>query len=54
MEIKKFTPTTKKEIEMIYEMYEGLIKKVTAPILCDEALTEGSYSKIGNRARQSG
>lgn len=28
MEIKKFSPTTKKEIEMIYEMYEGLIKKL--------------------------
>lgn len=46
MEIKKFTPTTKKEIEMIYEMYEGLIKKVTAPILCDEALTEDCLHEV--------
>lgn len=46
MEIKKFSPTTKKEIEMIYEMYEGLIKKVTAPILCDEALTEDCLHEV--------
>lgn len=46
MEIKKFSPTTKKEIEMIYEMYEGLIKKVTAPILCDAALTEDCLHEV--------
>ncbi len=46
MEIKKFTPGTKKEIEMIYEMYEGLIKKVTAPILCDDALTEDCLHEV--------
>lgn len=46
MEVKKFTPGTKKEIEMIYEMYEGLIKKVTAPILCDNALTEDCLHEV--------
>jgi len=40
MEIKKFTPATKKEVEMIYEMYEGLIRKVAASVLCDETLIE--------------
>ena len=46
MEIKKFTPATKKEIEMIYEMYEGLIKKVAAPILCDETLMEDCLHNV--------
>lgn len=31
---------------MIYEMYEGLIKKVTAPILCDAALTEDCLHEV--------
>ena len=47
MEIKKFTPRTKKEIEMIYEMYEGLIKRVTTPILGDAALAEAVLDRVG-------
>lgn len=46
MEIKKFTPRTKKEIEMIYEMYEGLIKRVTTPILGDAALAEDCLHEV--------